>query len=230
MVSMVPFYVYALSTAATAVMSLLFSLKLLADYRRELKSAVLCLSLFFLSFSLNQTAMLLRLSLGYDLLFSHISNIFGPVALIFIASFAISLLWPGRERLGFAVTIPLCSFFFLFRFFVEREVVEFYPGVSEVIYPLIYVIVTIFTVTAIGFFVSAVFIVYAIRVRWSSLRRGGIMMASGFMLIAVFTYLLDWPGLLGFLLPLSRFMAAAGVLFVYLGARKIRTSRAPSFL
>jgi len=54
------------------------------------------------------------------------------------------------------------------------------------------------------------------------------MMASGFLTIAVFTYLFDWPGLLGFLLPVTRLMAVIGISLVYLGARMIQRARVPS--
>ena len=223
-----PFYMTLVSTFATSAIALYAFVRSFLNYRESLISPSFYLSMFFLAFSINHLAMALRAFTGLDLMFYDLSNIFGPMALVFITAFAVSLIRPGKEKYSFIFSVPMYFIFLGSSFFTERGVETFYPGVSEVVYPVSYMVITILTVTVLGFFVSFVFFFYSFNVRWSALKRGGMMMASGFLAIAVFTYLFDWPGLFGFLLPVTRLMAAIGVSLVYLGARMIQRARVPS--
>jgi hypothetical protein len=223
-----PFYMTLVSTFAVSAIAMYAFVRFFLNYRESLIPSSLYLSTFFLAFSINHLAMALRVVTGLDLMFYDLSNIFGPMALVFITAFAVSLIRPGKEKGSFLFSVPMYLIFLASSFFVDKSIEPFYPGVSEIVYPMSYVVITLLTVTVLGFFVSFVFFFYSFNVRWSALKRGGVMMASGFLTIAVFTYLFDWPGLLGFLLPVTRLMAVIGISLVYLGARRIQRARVPS--
>jgi len=226
--SLLPFYITLISTGGAALIAMYAFLRSFLSYRERLTSSLFHLSMFFLFFSINYGVMFLRAVFGMDMMFYNISNIFGPLALAFITAFAVSLVWPGRERVSFAFSLPMFAIFLVASFCVEPGTVVFYERVSEVVYPLYFVVITLLTISSLGFFVSATFFVYAFRVRWSSLRRGGLMIASGFLMLAVFTYLFDWPGLFGFLLPLTRAMGAVSVCLIHLGAMTLQRATVPS--
>jgi len=225
---MLPFYVTLVSTGGAALIAMYAFLRFFLSYRERLTSSLFYLSMFFLLFSINYSVMFLRAVFGMDMLFYGISNVFGPLALAFITAFAVSLVWPGRDRLSFAFSLPMFAVFLVASFCVEPGTVLFYERVSEVVYPLYFVVITLLTISSLGFFASVTFFAYAFRVRWSSLRRGGLMIASGFLMLAVFTYLFDWPGLFGSLLPLTRAMGAISVCLIYLGAMTLQRATTPS--
>jgi hypothetical protein len=218
-----------ISTGAVALIALHAFIRFFLSYRERLTPPLLYLSMFFLFFSLNYAAMFLRAVFGMDMLFYNISNIFGPLALAFIAAFAVSLVWPGRDKISFAFSLPMFVIFFMASLYVDPGVTLFYERVYEVVYPYYFVILTLLTISSLSLFVSVTFFLYALRVRWSALKRGGFMIASGFLVLTVFVYLFDWPGLFGSLLPLTRLMGAVGISLVYLGAMTLQRARIPSF-
>lgn len=226
---LLPFYMYSISTGAAALIALYAFFRFFLKYRDRLTPQLFYLSMFFLFLSINYFVMLLRAILGRNMFFYTVSNIFGPLALVFITAFAVSLLWPGKEKLSFAFSLFMFAIFFGGSIYSDFSVITLYPGVSEVVYPYSFVLLTLLTISSLGFFVFFVFVVYVLRVRWRALRKGGIIIASGFLLLAVFTYLFDWPGLFAFLLPLTRLMGASGISLIYIGARTLQSAKVPYF-
>jgi hypothetical protein len=227
--ALLQFYVVLFSTGGAALIALYAFLRSFMSYRDRLTPSLLYLSIFFLFFSINYFFMLFRLISGRNILFYSISNIFGPIALVFLTVFAFSLVWPGRERIASIFSSVLFLIYFISSLYIEPEVVYVYEGVSEVVYPYHFVVLTLFAISSLSFFVATVFLVYARRVRWSALRKGGVMIASGSLILAVFVYLFEWPGFLGSLLPLTRAMAAVAVYLIYYGTRTLQSAKLPSF-
>lgn len=227
--SLLPFYVYLASTGAAAIIALYAFFRFFLKYRDVYTSQLFYLSMFFFFFSINYFIMFLRALLRRNMFFYTLSNLVGPLALVFITAFAVSLVWSGKERLSFAFSLVMSAIFFGASLYSDSSVIVLYPGVSEVVYPNSFVILTLLTISSLALFVFAVFSVYAFRARWSALRRGGMMFASGFLILAIFTYLFDWPGLFAFLLPFTRLMSASGVFLVYLGARTLQSAKVPFF-
>ncbi|MDY6985363.1 MAG: hypothetical protein SVE93_03025 [Candidatus Thermoplasmatota archaeon] len=227
--SLLPFYVYLASTGVAAIIALYAFFRFFLKYREVYTPQLFYLSMFFFFFSINYFVVFLRAILGRNMFFYTVSNLFGPLALVFIMAFAVSLVWSGRERLSFAFSLSMFAIFFGASLYSDSSVIAIYPGVSEVVYPYSFVLLTLLTISSLAFFVFAVFSVYAFRARWSALRRGGMMFASGFLILAIFTYLFDWPGLFAFLLPFTRLMNASGIFLVYLGARTLQSAKVPFF-
>jgi len=227
--SLLQFYVALFSTGGAALIALYAFLRTFMSYRNRLTPSLFYLSIFFLFFSINYFLMLSRLIFGRNILFYNLSNVFGPMALVFLTVFAFSLVWPGRERIASIFSSILFLIYFISSLYIEAEVVYVYERVSEVVFPYCFVVITLLAISSLSFFVSAVFFVYARRVRWSALRKGGIMIASGSLILAVFVYLLEWPGLLAFLLPLNRAMGAVAVALIYYGTRTLQSAKLPSF-
>jgi len=115
-----PFYMTLVSTFAVSVIAMYAFVRFFLNYRESLIPSSLYLSTFFLAFSINHLAMALRIVTELDLMFYDLSNIFGPMALVFITAFAVSLIRPGKEKSSFLFSIPMYLIFLASSFLSTR--------------------------------------------------------------------------------------------------------------
>lgn len=226
------FYFYAAFTMLIPIIGLTAFFRTFRRYRENLTPPALYLSFFLLLFSLNYVMAFLRIAAqNWDISFYLIAHILASATPVFSLAFAISMVWPGREKISIAFSAPLCAIYLIVGFLMEKEVVVVAPGITEIVYLSHgYLMLSQLTVIVMSLFPSAIFLLYAHRVRWGSARRSAIMLSLSFGIIAVFAYVLDFAGLLNHYLPLHRLLIAIGMCVLLCSLSRFERNEIPDIV
>jgi hypothetical protein len=222
------FYFNFIATLLIPVFGLLSFGKLFKKYREKLDPSTLYVSIFLLLFSASYLVSTLRILIpGHDISFLYLNAILHPVSLVFAIGFCVSILWSERVKPSFIVCSLITIPYIVLAFVLEKEVVEVAAGVTEVVFPQVFLIVTLLTLTPLGFLPFVIFLIYSLKTRWSSLRRNGLFIAFSFLTISIFACTFDWPGLFSLYLPVFRIIITIGIVLLYVAISQSQRGSAP---
>jgi len=223
------FYFNLIATLLIPVFGLFSFARVFKRYRENLAPSTLYVSIFILLFSASYLVSTLRILIpGHDIPFLYLNAILHPVSLVFAIGFCLSILWPERVKPSFIVCSLITIPYIILAFVLEKEVVEVAAGVTEVVFPQEFLIVTLLTITPLGFLPAVMFWIYSLKTRWSSLRRNGLFMALSFLAISIFACTFDWPGLFSSYLPVFRIIIAIGIVLFYVAISQFQRISVPA--